>query len=431
MPINRPDHLSWLCNKVIELKPQSVLDIGCGFGSNGMLFRAYTDVWRGNYFGWKARIDGVEIFDKYISELQRTIYDNIYIGDILKLVDELGYYDLIYLGDVIEHISKEDGKVLFEKLKKKARTLVIATPVKVLPQEDVYGNENERHISQWEAKDFEGCLVKEFNNTLIVLYERPSIYYHKGMKFYGERARGYFKFNSYNIQAKCLFLGLYFGSDYRVFKAHKGERFVFWNGSDVERLLRSPDWIEIVKNTPAIHACHNQQLHDELKTIGIDALIRPIFFSDIKNYDISFSNQDKLNLYINAHPERESEYGIEKVLMLSDKLPDVTFHIYGIDGRSIENVVYHGQVEERYMDREIRQFQGCLRLNKHDGLSQLVIKAGLMGQYIISYQDIPGVITVTDEDSIIKAIEKIKKCKEPNLKFREYYLDKLNDFNWI
>ena len=431
MPICRPDHLSWLCNKVIELKPQSILDIGFGFGSNGMLFRAYTDVWRGDYFGWKTQIDGVEIYDRYITDIQRAIYSNIYTGNILDLVDELGYYDLIYMGDVLEHFEKEDGKILLEKLKKKARTLIIVTPRKVLAQGDVYGNEFETHRSQWEDKDFEGCFIGQFGNSMVIVHERPSIYYCDGMKFYGVRARTNFKFNSYNIQAKCLFLGLYFDRDYEVFKAHQGPRYVFWNGSDVSRLLGNPEWIDIVKQTSAVHACHNKELQEELASVGISAVVRPIFFSDIKKYEVCFYQQDKLQLYINAHPQRETEYGINKVLSVSDKVPDVTFHIYGVDGNTRENVVYHGLIDEIQMDREIKQYQGMLRLNKHDGLSQLLIKAGLMGQYIIGTQDLPGVMTVKGEDDILKMIKEIKKKKEPNLEFRDYYLDKLNNFDWL
>jgi hypothetical protein len=431
MPTSRPDHLSWLCNKVIELRPQSILDLGFGFGSKGMLFREYADVWFGNYFGWKTRIDGVEVFKEYIGDLQRIIYDNIYNEDIATFVDKMDYYDLIYMGDVLEHFEKEEGKVVLEKLKKKSRCLIISTPVKVLSQGDVYGNVNETHKSQWTPEDFPGCEIATINNIMLIVYNRPCIYYCDGMKFYGDRSREYFKFNSYNIHDKCLFMGLYFDRDYEVFKNHKGERFVFWNGSDVSRLLDSPGAIDIVRNTPAVHACHNKALQDELASVGVSAIIRPILFTDVNDYGISYSPSDKLQFYINAHPQREHEYGIDTVLKIAPQFPNIKFHIYGIEGQSKDNVVYHGFVQERYMDREVRQYQGCLRLNRHDGLSQLVIKAGLMGQYIITMQDTIGTIKISDTEGLVSAIKEVATKKEPNLEFREYYLDKLNNFDWL
>ena len=431
MPTCRPAHISWLCEKVIELKPKSILDLGFGFGSKGMLFREYTDVWNGNYFGWKTRIDGVEIYEKYITDLQRTIYDNVYSEDISEFVKTMGYYDLVYMGDVIEHFEKEEGKKVIEALKKKSKCLIIVTPKKVFDQGEVYGNKYETHRSQWVPEDFQGFYVKIFNNNMVVVYERPSIYYCKGMEFYGLRARKFFKFNSYQIDRDCLFLGLYFKEDYEVLKRHKSKRYVYWNGTDVSRLLGNPEWQEMLKEAPAVHACHNQLLKDELATVGINALIRPMFFGDLEYYGISYCPNEKPQFYTHIRKGREAEYGLYRLLRVAKRLPETKFHIYGIDGESIDNIIYHGLVKEAYMDRETRQYQGLLRLNKHDGLSQMVIKAGLMGQYIITFQDTKGVIKVEDEDGIVKAIQEIATKSSPNLEFREYYLDKLNNFDWL
>ena len=434
MPTSRPYHLTWLCNKVIELNPQSVLDIGVGFGSKGMLFREYTDVWRGDMFGKKVRIDGVEIFDKYIGDLQREIYDHIYIGNILELIDELPSYDLIYMGDVLEHLSRDDGFKLIEKLKAKARDLIIVTPLKVSHQGAVYGNENESHISQWSTLDFEGCTVLEINNSLVIHYEKPEVYYCEGMKFYGERMITTYGLKPFTGQEekKVLFMGLYFEEDYGVFKKCIGQKVVFWNGSDVSRLLGKSAWQEILKEYPAKHVCHNEQLQQELLSVGIKAEVRPLFFADINDYPVSFKSKETLEVYVNAHPGREVEYGVPQVWQAAFRLPDVKFFVYGVEGVDTDNLKYMGRIPEAQADKVMAKHHVFIRLNKHDGLSQQIIKAGLWGQYVITAQGLEHTINVVDVLDLVEKIGALQGCTEPQIKLREWLLEqKLNDLDWL
>jgi len=203
-------------------------------------------------------------------------------------------------------------------------------------------------------------------------------YYCSGMQFYGDKIP--LEFYNNNTE-DTLFEGLYFQEDYDVFKNHKGRRIVFWNGSDVSRLLSSPRWIEIIQQKDAEHYCHNTQLQYELKTIGIDAMIVPLFFGDKKDYQICYKHSTTPELFMNAHPGREKEYGVDKCKELAIKYPYYKFHIYGINGDSKDNIIYHGQIPEEQMDKEIRNYQGCLRFNTHDGMSQIVAKSSLLGLY--------------------------------------------------
>ena len=170
MPSSRPNHLSWLCQQILEIKPKSILDIGVGFGSKGMLFREYTDIWNGNYHNWQTRIDGIEIFEKYITPLQKLIYSNIYIGNAGEILTKLGVYDLIYLGDIIEHLEKNEGRRLLIQTFNRAKITIIATPIMVSRQGPVHGNKYETHKSQWDGKDFIGAQIHRFDNTLIAKY---------------------------------------------------------------------------------------------------------------------------------------------------------------------------------------------------------------------------------------------------------------------
>ena len=381
MPVSRPNHLGYIGEQILELNPMSVLDVGCGFGLFGMLFRTLTDIWEGRYDSWQTRIDGVEIFERYITDLQRKIYTNIYLGDIVNIIDTLPDYDFIYMGDVIEHLTKENGITLLEKLKRKGKVVIIATPLVVSEQGTINGNENERHISQWHSNDFVGAEINTFGNVLVARFEKMKVYYCEAMRLFGEKM----KMERYSPETDkdkpVFFEGLYFDKDYRIFREHRGKKTVFWNGSDVLRLLRNPKWVEIIKGLEASHYCHNKQLQDELAGIGISAEIRPIFFGDIEKYPVSYKHCDRPQVYMTCNEGREDEYGIPQVSVISNELPEITFHIYGINGQNTNNVIYHGWIDEKIMDEEIKDFQACIRLNKHDGFSQTVMKSILMGQY--------------------------------------------------
>ncbi len=139
------------------LKPQSLLDIGIGFGKFGFLAREYLEIWdgRNTYGDWQRRIDGIEANPDYVTDLQRQIYDNIYIGDALKVLPTLDHiYDLIIMVDVLEHFTPEDGQKLFSECRRKSRSILISTPKVVTAQDDVFNNEYERHRSQWQMENF-------------------------------------------------------------------------------------------------------------------------------------------------------------------------------------------------------------------------------------------------------------------------------------
>jgi len=381
MPTSRPNHIGYLATQVLEIQPKSILDIGIGFGSKGMLFREMTDIWNGRYEAWETRIDGIEIFEKYITELQEKIYTNIYIGNVLDIIDTLPNYDFIYMGDVIEHLTKEDGLELLEKLRSKAKVVIIATPLLVSNQGAINGNKNETHLSQWNFEDFNGAEINTFGSVLVAKFEKMKVYYCGAMKTFGEKL----KMERYNpltdIDKSVFFQGLYFDEDYEVFRNHRGYKEVFWNGSDVLRLLRSPERVSIIKEFKAKHTCHNKQLQDELASVGIEAMIKPMFFGDIEDYPVSYKPSDKPQVYITCNEGREEEYGVPQVLEKAKELKEFTFHIYGINGTNTDNVIYHGWTDK--MDEETKSFQAVIRLNKHDGFSQTVMKGILMGQHVI------------------------------------------------
>ena len=157
MPVSTPVHISHCLERIIGLNPESVLDVGCGFGLWGFLCREYLDVWNGRVepAQWKVRIDGTELFEPYIQAHQRALYTHVFVGDVRDTMTRLGDYDLIIDGDVIEHLEKVDGEAVLDCLYDKARkALLVNLPLgEGWDHPEAHGNPGELHRSQWRPED--------------------------------------------------------------------------------------------------------------------------------------------------------------------------------------------------------------------------------------------------------------------------------------
>jgi hypothetical protein len=46
-------------------------------------------------------LDGIEVYGDYIQDHQRSIYNDIFVGDAFDVIDGLDQYDMILMGDVL------------------------------------------------------------------------------------------------------------------------------------------------------------------------------------------------------------------------------------------------------------------------------------------------------------------------------------------
>jgi hypothetical protein len=179
MPSSRPNTIPTVINVVRQLKPRSILDVGVGFGKWGHLFREYTDILqaecdpeRYSRKNWQVRIDGIEGYAPYITDMHRYLYNDIHIGKAQDLINQLPKYDLIFVGDVIEHFEKQAGLDFLEKAFAKAkRAVVVTTPKNETGQADLCGNELERHRSLWSRRDFKAfgrAVVKTIDRSMLL-----------------------------------------------------------------------------------------------------------------------------------------------------------------------------------------------------------------------------------------------------------------------
>src|SRR5258706_4042183 len=109
MPSSRPNTIPLVINLVRQLKPQSILDIGVGFGKWGHLFREYTDILeaerdppRYQRKNWRVRIGGIEGHPAYLTPTHQFLFDQIYLGDAARLLSQLPPHELAFLRGILD-----------------------------------------------------------------------------------------------------------------------------------------------------------------------------------------------------------------------------------------------------------------------------------------------------------------------------------------
>src|ERR1044071_170740 len=178
MPSSRPNAIPTVIHLVRQLNPQSILDVGIGFGKWGHLFREYTDInqaesdpRRYRRRNWRVRIDGIEGHAPYLTPMHRFLYNKIHIGDACVLMKRLPRYDLIFMGDIIEHVEKAAGlRLLRQAVKRAKKALIVSTPKYETGQTDLCANELERHRSVWSDRDF-----NQFDRFIVKTVDRATL----------------------------------------------------------------------------------------------------------------------------------------------------------------------------------------------------------------------------------------------------------------
>lgn len=166
MPSSGFNQISKIVEVMVGLNPQSILDIGPGFGKYGFLAREYLDLdpKRKDYPGFEKRIDSVEAFKKYLTEGHKFVYDNNYVGDALEIVKKLKErYELVVFIDVIEDMKKEDGEKLLKTILEKNDGLLLSVPKIIWNEGAEYGNKYEIFRSKWSKKE-----LKSFGNCIVI-----------------------------------------------------------------------------------------------------------------------------------------------------------------------------------------------------------------------------------------------------------------------
>ncbi len=142
-----PTSEHWQIPRVVDVlvreRPQTVLDVGAGYGKYGLLAREY---------GGAVRVDAVDAVPPRF-----PVYDHVYLGDLRSLESLLPAdpprWDLALFVDAIEHLEKDEAWKVLEALVRRARRVLITTPWGFRPQE-IAGMPYETHRSGWYPWEF-------------------------------------------------------------------------------------------------------------------------------------------------------------------------------------------------------------------------------------------------------------------------------------
>lgn len=145
MPTSEHWQIPRICDVLVRERPQTVLDVGAGYGKFGLLAREY---------GGATRVDAIDA-----NPPRFPVYDQVILGDLRNLETLLPAssprYDLALFIDVIEHLEKPDALKLLDALTRRARRVLVTTPWGFRPQE-IPGMPFEAHRSGWHPWDFSG-----------------------------------------------------------------------------------------------------------------------------------------------------------------------------------------------------------------------------------------------------------------------------------
>jgi glycosyltransferase involved in cell wall biosynthesis len=159
VPTSYHQAVSYIMDQIMLFGPQSILDLGPGFGKYGVLCRETLDVAFERYSRkkWATIIDGVEGWQEYRNPIHDYVYNKVYYARIQDQLPKLGMYDVVLLIDVLEHFPKEEGlRLLDEMLAHANKALIVATPMEPAPQVEYLGNSLEGHRSRWTPHDLAG-----------------------------------------------------------------------------------------------------------------------------------------------------------------------------------------------------------------------------------------------------------------------------------
>lgn len=233
------------------------------------------------------------------------------------------------------------------------------------------------------------------------------------------------------------FIGLYHAGDVVRLLVHRGPRLAFYCGGDVLWLQKHPFWQWLIRRIKCDHVCENEVEWNALANMGIMSRIHPIlFFDDVDKYKVSFKPSKKPHVWLTCHPGREHEYGVTIVWLVASKVPEVTFHIFGIKapdegmGAFPKNIIYHGQVPSEELDKMIQGYHAGLRTCEFDGAPHTVTKGVLLGQYPINRIPYPYTESYSTEEELIKILKTLKLRTKPNLAGRKHWLPVLTEFPW-
>lgn len=125
------------------------LDLGCG--CNSVLARTHS-------LSTGTFSVGVEIFEPYLQESRRKQIHSHYIQADVRMIEfKPKSFDAVVAIELLEHLTKDEGTELLNKMKGWARKkIIITTPNGYISQGSYDGNPAQEHKSGWGVDELKG-----------------------------------------------------------------------------------------------------------------------------------------------------------------------------------------------------------------------------------------------------------------------------------
>ncbi len=224
---------------------------------------------------------------------------------------------------------------------------------------------------------------------------------------------------SKNQDDPTVFFGCYSLNDFNIIRNHKGKKWIFWAGSDIRYFVKGY-WLDDkgkIKINPKPLAkwisknceswVENSVEYEALKKLGIKSKIVPSFLGDVNKFKPQKLNEE-LRYYSSVSGNDFKLYGWDLINQIAKKNPHIKFYLYGntIPWKAPKNVIVRGRMSQKEMDNEIKTMTGVLRMVKFEGCSELVVKATLWRQEVISLIDYPFLRSKNPRKELLKIVNR-------------------------
>jgi len=152
MPTSDPENKTWALDRILEIQPKMVVDIGPGEGTYSDLARKHTPD-----ATWKA----IEAWGPYVTKYGLwQKYDHVVVSDIrhTDLHSVTFAPDLVIIGDVLEHMEKVEARTVLRLLQAWADHVLVSFPVAHHDQAPFEGNWFEIHRDHWSFDEMKRAL---------------------------------------------------------------------------------------------------------------------------------------------------------------------------------------------------------------------------------------------------------------------------------
>jgi len=265
--------------------------------------------------------------------------------------------------------------------------------------------------------------------------------YSSGIAHHGENARKMLGLDHYipslHHQEPVWFFGMYFESDYLNAMAHQGRKIINWRGSDALQLANNAERIKIIQSVKAIHVCQGFRQQDILADLGVRSIVRPMFNTSVGNVPMTAFPMHNTEILVFWKRGIDDFIRADLFFQVAAFCPDVVFHIVGDEEASrfkqpgMRNLKFHGFISENDIDRLMDQCKGTIRPWVSDGNPNIQTKMLLKGRYAAHSCKFEKVTQCTTLDEYADWINNLKSISEPNIEARKWWLQHLNNFDFL